>query len=96
MFVINQRRGCTNGERRIESSLELAERWNKVDPKVGVCIAYYVSEDRKFYWNTWEYNAEDKNNYYIGHYFMEDEAAAWKDYFERCSQLVDDYKKYYW
>lgn len=94
MFKIDQRKGCKNAERTIVASVEISNRCNKYDPRIGVCLANYEDENGKVYWNTWEYNAEDPCNYNTGHYYMTDELSAWNDYFVRCCDLVDFIKRY--
>ena len=93
MFKINQRKGCLNADRVIVASIELADRCNKWDPRIGVCLAK-IDVNGKTYWNTWEYNAENPNNYYCGNYYMENEVGAWSDYFDRCNDLISFYKRY--
>ena len=95
LFKIDQRKGCLHLEYEIVASFELAERWNKEDRKIGVCLAK-IEENGKTYWNTWEYCAETPDEYYSGDYFLENELAAWKDYAKRIADVVDRYEYYHW
>ena len=95
LFKIDQRKGCQHLEYTIVSSFEVTERWNKEDRKTGVCLAF-VEENGNKYWNTWEYCAEDQDNYYTGHYFMKHELEAWKDYANRIKSLIEDYEYFHW
>lgn len=74
-----------DSEYKIVSSCEMTERGHKDDPRFGVCID--VEETKKgLMWSTHEYNVE-RDEYYNGHYWMDDEAGAWNDYFTRCQEV---------
>ena len=77
-------------EYSIISNCEMTERGHKDDHRFGVCIA--VTEDMCF--STHEYDAEQNDRFYWGHYFLHDESSAWQDYFDRCQTVVDYVRKW--
>lgn len=73
---------------KVVASAELAERGHKDDCRMGISIAVEETDKGKF-WSTHEYNAEQDETYYWGHYFLNDEGSAWVDFFGRCKELAE-------
>lgn len=88
MIITGSRCGKNNEGYDIVMSMELLERANKEDGRIGIAIAREFISGYGPHWVTWEYSADDEGRYYWGHYFMNDEPAAWADYFDRCKDMI--------
>lgn len=89
-------RGCRYGgdnEYEVVANCEMLSRGHEDDPRFGVCISKCETELGAL-WQTHEYNAEEPDRYYSGHYFMRDEISAWQDYFHRCKEVADYVEKW--
>ena len=94
--IVNTRFGRTfgaNGEYKVITSAEMTKRGSKEDSRFGICFAIEETANGCRY-STHEYNAERDDYYYWGHYFEQNEVAAWRDYYKRSQELLDYIQKW--